>query len=146
MPSPPEHIEWWTKQAAHDLEMAKPNRQNGFHDGCALMCQQSGEKYLKALYIKRYEETPPKTHQCDRLATLLGAPPPVVIASRLLEADYTESRYPDAANGVPFERFSDQTSQTRVTACEEVQQWVLQQLNSIPPSSAGSATPSSGNS
>lgn len=146
MPTLNEVLEWWIKQSAHDLEMAKSNRQNGFHDGCALMCQQSAEKYLKALYIMRHQETPPKIHQCDRLATLLGAPLPVVKAARSLEADYTESRYPDAAQGVPFERFNDETSLKRIAACEEVQQWVLQQLNSTPPSDTGSPTLSSGSS
>jgi HEPN domain-containing protein len=146
MPTLNEVIEWWTKQAAHDLEMAKSNRQNGFHDGCALMCQQSAEKYLKALYIMRHQETPPKIHQCDKLAKMLAAPNAVIDAGRDLEADYTESRYPDAAEGVPFERFNDGTSEQHLAACQGVQQWVLQQLTSAPPSSGDSPTPSSGSS
>jgi HEPN domain-containing protein len=60
-----EQVTWWAKQAAHDLDMAGSNRQNGFHDGCALMCQQSAEKYLKALWMKVKAATPPKVHQCD---------------------------------------------------------------------------------
>jgi HEPN domain-containing protein len=32
MPTLQEQLEWWTKQAEHDLEMAKSNRQNGFHE------------------------------------------------------------------------------------------------------------------
>lgn len=128
MPTIDEQVTWWTKQAAHDLDMAKSNRQNGFHDGCALMCQQSAEKYLKALWIKVKATTPPKVHQCDRLAALLAAPPPVRDAARLLESGYMASRYPDAAQGVPFEQFDDSDSQEHLRATEEIQQWVLQQF------------------
>lgn len=125
-------VEWWLKQAAHDLEMAKSNRQNGFHDGCALMCQQSAEKYLKALYIKVNVKTQPKVHQCDQLAFMLSASPGIVTATKLLETDYMKSRYPDAAQGVPYELFNDAGSQRRIQAAEEVQQWVLQQLSPSP--------------
>lgn len=127
-----EQVSWWTKQAAHDLDMAKSNQQNGFHDGCALMCQQAAEKYLKALFIKFHKTTPPKTHQCDRLATQLGAAADVLDAARMLESDYMGSRYPDAVQGVPFEQFDAGDSQDHLQAAEKVQQWVLQQLQPTP--------------
>jgi HEPN domain-containing protein len=127
-----EQVTWWTKQAAHDRDMAESNRQNGFHDGCALMCQQSAEKYLKALWIQRNASTPPKVHQCDRLAALLGAPPGVRNAARLLESGYMTSRYPDAAQGVPFEQFDDTDSQEHLQATNEIQTWVMQQLVQTP--------------
>jgi HEPN domain-containing protein len=43
-----------------------------------------------------------------------------------------ESRYPDAAQGVPFELFTDSDSQKYLRAAEEVQRWVLQQLAQKP--------------
>ena len=132
MPTLDEQVAWWTKQAAHDLEVAKSNRQHGFHDVCALMCQQCAEKYLKALYMKMYAATPPKTHHCDRLANLLKAPASVADAARLVESDYMESRYPDAALGVPYEQFTDSDSLEHVQAAEEVQRWVLQKLGQKP--------------
>jgi HEPN domain-containing protein len=127
-----EQVAWWTKQAAHDLDIARLNRQHGFHDGCALMCQQAAEKYLKALFLKVHAATPPKTHQCDRLATHLNAPANVGDAARMLESNYMESRYPDAAQGVPFEQFTDADSQDHLKAAEEVQQWVPQRLGQTP--------------
>lgn len=132
MPTLDEQVEWWTKQAAHDLESARSSRQSGFHDTCALLCQQSAEKYLKALYMKRQAATPPKIHQCDRLAAMLSAPAAVLDAARLIERDYMESRYPDVALGVPFEGFNDTRSGERIQAAEGVQQWVLQQLGPAP--------------
>jgi HEPN domain-containing protein len=125
-------VEWWTKQAAHDLDVARANRQNGFHDSCALMCQQSAEKYLKALYIMVHSATQPKTHECEKLAAMLNAPAAVIAAANVLEEDYMESRYPDAAQGVPFELFEESDSQEHIKAAEEIQLWVLQQLTKKP--------------
>ena len=96
------------------------------------MCQQSAEKYLKALWIKVKAVTPPKVHQCDRLAALLAAPSLLRDAARLLESGYMASRYPDAAQGVPFEQFDDSDSQEHLRATEEIQQWVLQRLALTP--------------
>lgn len=96
------------------------------------MCQQSAEKYLKALWIKSNATTPPKVHQCDRLATLLGASAAVRDAARLLESGYMASRYPDAARGVPFEQFDDTDSQEHLQATEEIRQWVVRQLAQRP--------------
>lgn len=132
MPTLAEQLEWWTKQAAHDIEAGKSNRQHNFHDARALMCQQAAEKFLKALFMKVNQTTPPKIHNCEQLAKLLGAPPNVALAARLVEADYMECRYPDAAQGVPFEQFTDTHSEQRLTAAEEVKTWVLEQLNAIP--------------
>ena len=132
MPTIDEQVEWWTRQAAHDLEIARSNRENGFHDACALMCQQAAEKYLKALTIKTTSATPPKTHQCERLAQLLAAPAAVLDAARLVESDYMESRYPDAAQGVPYELFTDADSAEHIQAAEDIEQWVLQQLRPTP--------------
>ena len=96
------------------------------------MCQQAAEKYLKALTIKTTAATPPKTHQCERLAQLLNAPATALDAARLLESDYMESRYPDAAQGVPYEMFTDTDSDEHLRAAEVIERWVLQQLQPTP--------------
>ena len=53
-------------------------------------------------------------------------------AARLLESQYLEARYPDAAQGVPYELFQDSDSHDHLQAAEEVQKWVLQQLAQQP--------------
>jgi hypothetical protein len=127
-----EQIEWWLREAEHDLEMAKSNRQNGFYNGCVLMSQQSAEKYLKALYLYTRKATPPKTHKVDELAKTLGAPFEVVDATDEMEKEYMRSRYPDAAGGVPYELYDDAKAQEHLDAAEQVKTWVLQQLGKSP--------------
>jgi HEPN domain-containing protein len=132
MPTLAEQLEWWVKQAEHDLGAAKTNRANGLHDVCALMCQQSAEKILKALYMKLNQATPPKIHHCGQLARTLGAPQQLGQLGDRLESKYMASRYPDAARGVPFEQFQDSDSERLIEYAEEIRKWVLPQLNPAP--------------
>ena len=62
----------------------------------------------------------------------LAAPAPVLDAARLVESDYMESRYPDAAQGVPYELFTDADSDDHLRATEVIEQWVLQRLRPTP--------------
>jgi HEPN domain-containing protein len=43
-----------------------------------------------------------------------------------------ESRYPDAAQGVPYELFTDADSADHIRAAEVIEQWVLQRLRPTP--------------
>ncbi|MBI3030561.1 MAG: HEPN domain-containing protein [Candidatus Rokubacteria bacterium] len=41
-----------------------------------------------------------------------------------LNPDYTVTRYPDAANGVPYELYDEATARAKVKAAEEIARWV----------------------
>jgi HEPN domain-containing protein len=41
-----------------------------------------------------------------------------------LNQDYTVARYPDAANGIPYELYDKATANAKVKAAEEVARWV----------------------
>lgn len=41
-----------------------------------------------------------------------------------LNADYTTARYPDAANGVPYEVYDRETAEAKVRAAEETMAWL----------------------
>ncbi|MGQ0815539.1 MAG: HEPN domain-containing protein [Gemmatimonadota bacterium] len=44
-----------------------------------------------------------------------------------LNADYTMARYPDAANGVPYEIYDREMAETKVAAAHEVFEWLRAQ-------------------
>jgi len=125
-------VQQWTDQAAHDLEAARSNRQNGFYDTCIVLCQQCGEKYLKALWAHQQSATPPRTHELSQLARSIGAPADVVAAATTLSAEYLAARYPDVAQAVPYTRYTEAHADQYLRLAEEVQQWVLSQLPSTP--------------
>src|SRR5438132_13566527 len=99
-------VRQWTEQAAHDLEAAQSSRQNGFFDTCIVLCQQSGEKYLKALWAHQQAATPPRTHDLAELARSVGAPGNVITAATSLSAEYLTARYPDVAGVAPYTRYT----------------------------------------
>jgi HEPN domain-containing protein len=125
-------VEQWTQQAAHDLDAARSNREHGFYDTCIVLCQQSAEKYLKALWAHRHTATPPRTHELAQLARSLSAPADIMPAATALSAEYLAARYPDVAQAVPYTRYTEANADQYVGFAEKVQQWVLSQLPSTP--------------
>ena len=47
-----------------------------------------------------------------------------------LTPDYTVSRYPDAANAVPYELYDDVTARTKVQNAEEMISWLRSRIPS----------------
>lgn len=41
-----------------------------------------------------------------------------------LNADYTTARYPDAANGIPYEIYDRETAESKVDAAEALFEWL----------------------
>ena len=121
-------VRLWVEEAEHDLEVAASLSASGFHSNCAVSCEQSAEKLLKALWIYRNKQGPPRHHRITDLAASLGAPPTVVAAARLLEPDYIVARYPDAAMVTPYTRYGATDSEERLQAAREIAAWVRQRL------------------
>lgn len=96
--------ELWLVQAEHDLEAAEYNLGGGFLDQCLVCCQQATEKALKALYIARHRQAPPRSHDIERLARMVGleqALPPELTG---LTEWYMEARYPDMADAPAYQK------------------------------------------
>jgi HEPN domain-containing protein len=126
-------VQQWIEQAEHDLEAARANRAMGFYDTCIVLCQQSAEKYLKALWAHRQTATPPRMHDLVQLATMVRAPANVVSAAAGLSSQYLMARYPDVAQATPYKQYTDAHADQHLHLAEEVQQWVLTQLPSSTP-------------
>ena len=90
----------WLKQALHDLEMAEKNIAIGGYDIAAFLAHQSIEKLLKAIFAIKGRKIP-KTHYIDDLARELKIEKDLIDDISALTVDYTFSRYPDVAEGVP---------------------------------------------
>src|SRR5690349_12883815 len=101
----PQFVRQWIEQAAHDLAAARALRQAGFYDSCIVQCQQSAEKYLKALWAHQQSATPPRTHDLQQLAQTVGAPANVITAAAGLLSQYLRARYPDVAQTTPYTQY-----------------------------------------
>jgi len=115
-------------QGDEDLQAAKDNNARGYHYVAVFLAQQAAEKYLKALYLVRFQATPPRTHDLEKLATDLGAPTQIVALGKPLTEDYIRSRYVNATGVAPFKVFDANTAQERINQAEKICDWVKQQL------------------
>ena len=120
--------DWW-KQALADLEAAEKVAQAGVYYLSVFQSHQAAEKALKALHLEKRRALPPPTHNLFRLAEAVGAPQSLHGALEELNPEFLATRYPDAANGVPAEAFSERSAQVHLAAAREVVEWVREQLS-----------------
>lgn len=68
-------VEAWQAQAARDRESADALLLDACYGWCAFACHQYLEKLLKAAYVRRFQDTPPKVHNLLHLARSLRSAP-----------------------------------------------------------------------
>lgn len=112
------------KQAERDLTNARKNVEIGAFEVAAFLAEQAVEKHLKAAWMVVKREGPPRTHSLTELGDALGVPTEHRRHLVYLNPDYTTARYPDAANGVPYEVYDRPTADAKVQAAEEAFQWL----------------------
>lgn len=111
-------------QGRRDLENARKNADIQAFEVSAFLANQSVEKLLKAAWIERKRARPPATHYLKELGDGLGAPPGILTKLLYLNPDYTVARYPDAANGIPYELYDEPTARAKIDAAAEVAAWI----------------------
>ncbi len=121
-------IERLIKQAERDAENARKNIGIDAFEVAAFLAEQAVEKYLKAYWMLVKKEGPPFTHSLTELGDALGVPKELRRHLVSLTADYTTSRYPDAANGIPYEIYDRETAEAKVSSAEALLGWLRQQI------------------
>jgi HEPN domain-containing protein len=115
------------KQAERDLENARKNIEIAAYEVAAFLAEQAVEKYLKAYWMLAKKEAAPFTHSLTELGDALAVPPTLRKHLVSLTADYTMARYPDAANGVPYEIYDRETAAAKVGSAEAILTWLRTQ-------------------
>jgi len=113
---------WWEK-AKRDLSTAKYNLYGEMLDAAAFFAQQSAEKALKSLQIKKFAKFE-KTHDLVLIAKHIGAPEKVIALTEKITPFYTITRYPDVEISYDKREVS-----SIIEASEEVMEWVKRELD-----------------
>ena len=120
----------WLRAAEDDLEDAKVLLRAGRYAGAAFHAHQAAEKALKAVIIATRRELPPRIHNLLELARILGVRDEGLLeALRRLNPHYRVARYPDAANGVPMEVYSESIASELVSLAERVVEWARNMIS-----------------
>lgn len=122
----------WMEQALEDLDTARVLLINGKYYASPFYSQQAVERSLKSIIIYLGKD-PGKTHSLIELIEMIekeGVTVPTNIKENLmiLSPHFIISRYPDAANGVPFKQYSKSISEDLYNRAKEVVEWVKENL------------------
>ncbi|MDW8027239.1 MAG: HEPN domain-containing protein [Armatimonadota bacterium] len=124
-----EQVQIWMKQGERELDRSQRLYEQDDYDGATVFAQQAAEKFLKALYIARFQVTPPRTHDLQMLAIALNAPEHLKAIGKPLTEDYFRARYPDLTGAAPYEVFDATIAKERIEQAKQIRDWVKQQLN-----------------
>lgn len=117
-----EEFKAWMKRAEQDLEAAKYNLKGKFLNASIFYSQQSVEKALKALLIKKTKDFP-KIHDLTRLAKLVNAPIKIIKLCSNINPGYILSRYPDQE-----EEYEREDAEKMIKNSMEVLKWIRENL------------------
>jgi HEPN domain-containing protein len=117
------------KQAERDLENARKNIGIAAYEVAAFLAEQAVAKFLKAYWMFVKKEGAPHTHSLTELGDALGVPASLRKHLVNLTADYITARYPDAANGIPYEVYDRETAESKVSAAEELIKWLQERMS-----------------
>ena len=121
----------WFKQAERDLRKAENDLVTGDWDGAAFWSQQAAEKALKALLLHHGKAA--RGHNLLELGRVVEEELGVSVAEiaadlRELTVHYTISRYPNAANALPYELYDEAKARELVERARRVLEWARRNL------------------
>lgn len=114
----------WLRQSRADLCVARAMLNGDHFFAAAFYCHQAVEKALKGTFIHLNRAMPPKTHDLVYLGRALSIPEEVMSDLRLLNPEYTISRYPDAANGLPADNYDRRKADMLMASAQRAFEWV----------------------
>ncbi|WP_347274297.1 HEPN domain-containing protein [Candidatus Kuenenia sp.] len=124
-----EHVDYWLKTAAHDMEAAETLFQNRKYDWCLFIGHLVIEKVLKSFYVQSKKEIPPKIHNLVRLAENTGIS--FTKEQLTLFADINdfniETRYPDLKFKF-YQMCTMEFTEEQFLKIKELYHWLLSQM------------------
>ncbi len=122
----------WLRQSEAELRAARHSFEAGDWFAAVFWCHQAAEKALKALLIAGGVTA--RGHDLlsllRRIREEIHAEPPgdVERCVKRLNPHYMVSRYPDAANGLPYEMYTREDAEEALRCAETILGWVRRLL------------------
>lgn len=123
-----EEVSLWFKQAEDDLDTGKICFEKKKYYAAVFFCQQTIEKALKAYFIKTRNESPGTTHSLIYLAVETKVPSRYYSFFKRLTPQFVNTRYPDAAYGLPSSLYDQEIAADYIKQTEEIIAWIKSQL------------------
>jgi len=121
-----EDIQVWLKQAERDFKSANNSFKSGDYYVTALLVQQSIEKSLKFLYIKK-NKTLIRIHDLVKLAREISASEEIIKLCAFINPIYTEVRYPESSE-LPASKVNKNEAEQMLGYAFIIIKWVKKQI------------------
>jgi len=118
---PMEENEWMNK-SKKDLQAAKNSLKSKDYEWSCFQSQQSSEKALKAVYIKKYKSLL-KVHDLVLLAKKVGAPKKIIEYCSQITPSYVDTRYPDISK-----IYTETDAKNTIELTEKILRWIEKNL------------------
>ena len=125
-----EHINYWLKSAAHDLEAAETLFDQGRYDWSLFLGHLVIEKTLKAFYVRdNQNQAPPFTHNLSIIASHINLSLTADQENLLLELNQfnLRTRYPDYKLDF-YKKCTFQFTEPYFLKVRELYKWLLRQI------------------
>ena len=118
----------WFFQSDYDLETARYMLQGERYSYCILMCHLSLDKAIIGLYIKRFNQQPPKIKDLKSYFKKLGIKPEETFLNFMswLNILGISALYPVDLKEM-LEKFQREQTNLIYRQTQEIQQWIMQQ-------------------
>ena len=122
--------ERWLHYANEDMVTARVTLAGKRWAATSFHAQQAAEKALKALWLERQGQEPPRVHDLVRLAEEVGLPSEWFEEIDVLSRVYVVSRYPGAAaEDEPPYGISAEAATLHLALAERIIEWINGQLS-----------------
>ncbi|MCY0859734.1 MAG: HEPN domain-containing protein [Sulfolobaceae archaeon] len=126
-----EEAEKWLKQSLEDLSTAEDLIKSSHYYASASFSQQSAEKALKAFLIDRGKVV--RMHDLNEILGIIEKDLGLKVDeiredANKLTVHYVISRYPDAANALPYAIYSKEDAEDLLRRAKRVIEWVKRNL------------------
>lgn len=119
----------WILQAEDDLKSAEVLLKGARYTHCVFFCHLSIEKALKAVYVHKFKEDPPRTHNLTMLLNEIDVRPPkhlLKLIDRLATAS-VPTRYPEDLRWIS-EKYTKANTPEIVKTTRMVVSWIREHL------------------
>jgi len=116
-------IKKWLEKAKQDFDTAKYNLNGGKIEAGVFFLQQSAEKALKAVYIKKFKRLI-RVHDLVLLSKRINAPKKIINFCKELNPAYQYTRYPD----IPLMGDLELKANEFVKHVEEILKWCMKNI------------------
>ena len=124
MNDPQREADRWFRQAENDLSFAKRGYEGGFYSHVCFLCQQSGEKAVKAVHYKLGKRvvTGHSVHElAKKLVGEVSEAKHLIEAGSILDQYYIPTRYPNGLpEGAPFEMYTQKQAEQALGHAETI--------------------------